>query len=565
MPPYKLWWLNNNVFLSSVFWFEAYWDLIDVFHIVDMTDKQKSQVSSPVGVLMEMRPALDGYYGIPQETRLLFAALAGSPQVSLQGLLQMSKQMTRGGVALDSQSAEADKVHRYARTVVSLKGDAATDWKMSAAQWVAEKFHALDLYIRALGDRALPSKVFATRYFRDFVWQQLFARSVPPQLRENVLTCNYSICASPWRWVHQVGITYAQLTGRPRYPRIDTRGHDVFIAQTPYPGRVSPGTAMVVHYHDAIPVLMPHTISDRAFHQASHFYALKANVRDGAWFACVSEATRCDLLTLFPEAETRAVTIHNMVPDHYHPHNPEPQRLAGIVRRHVHGPFRPSGAKGSDRIYELARRFGNEDEKTAFYQRAFAPGSRYLLMVSTLEPRKNHARLLEAWEALRDRVDPDLKLVFVGHIGWDYRTILDACVPWVEQGGLFMLHSVPADALRVLYQQALVTVCPSVGEGFDFSGVEAMRCGGVVAASDIPVHREVYGEAAAYFDPYDTASTMDCLRSLIDGDEAFRRREALRTAGEKQSEQYLSERIVPKWVEFLQKVAASRYSHARIK
>jgi len=45
---------------------------------------------------------------------------------------------------------------------------------------------------------------------------------------------------------------------------------------------------------------------------------------------------------------------------------------------------------------------------------------------------------------------------------------------------------VPAEALRLLFRQAVVTVCPSVGEGFDFSGVEAMRCGGVVAASDIP-------------------------------------------------------------------------------
>jgi glycosyltransferase involved in cell wall biosynthesis len=175
-------------------------------------------------------------------------------------------------------------------------------------------------------------------------------------------------------------------------------------------------------------------------------------------------------------------------------------------------------------------------------------------MVSTIEPRKNHQRLLEAWEMLRDRVDADLKLVFVGHIGWDYKNVLDGCETWIEQGGLFMLHSVPADALRVLYRHALVTVCPSVGEGFDFAGVEAMRCGGVVAASDIPVHHEVYGEASEYFDPYDTSSLVETLRRLIDAPDAEARREELRGLGITKSEAYMPERIAPQWVEFLQRV-----------
>jgi len=63
---------------------------------------------------------------------------------------------------------------------------------------------------------------------------------------------------------------------------------------------------------------------------------------------------------------------------------------------------------------------------------------------------------------------------------------------------VFLLNNVPADDLRVLYRHAAATVCPSLAEGFDFSGVEAMRCGGVVLASDIPVHREVYQDAAHY-------------------------------------------------------------------
>ncbi len=516
-------------------------------------------MSGEFRVLAELRPALDGHFGIPQETRLLFSALAGLEGVDLRGLLQMSRRETRGGVASGSANSLSlpEQVHRYAQVVVSLKGGVAADWKAGVGQFIA--FHRAVWALRLsawIGVGTVRLRRFETRYFEDFVWQGLFARSVPPQERERVLQCDHLVCPAPWRFMHMAGLERRWILGRSAYPRLDCGDADIFIAQTPYPGRVSKGTALVVHYHDAIPVLMPHTISDRAFHQASHFHALSANVRDGAWFVCVSEATRQDLLRLFPQAEARAVTIHNMVPAHYYPSEPEPERLPGIVRRYQHGEFVPPKAQKPARTYRLARRFGSEEQTAAFFQQAFGSGSRYLLMVSTIEPRKNHQRLLEAWETLRDRVDADLKLVFVGHVGWDYKNVLDGCETWIEQGGLFMLHSVPADALRVLYRHALVTVCPSVGEGFDFAGAEAMRCAGVVAASDIAVHREVYGEAAEYFDPYDTASVVQALRRLIDAPDAETRRERLRTAGVAQSAAYMPERIAPQWLEFLQRVAA---------
>lgn len=510
-------------------------------------------VDAGAHVLMDMRPALDGYYGIPQETRLLFSALSTLPQVRLSGLFQMSTRKVRGGTLAGSNLSEAERVHQFSKTVVSLKGHTATDWQETVGEWLEVWLHRWRLRLGALlGIAPIRLRHFEARYFQDFVWQQLFARSVPATERAHVLANDYVVCPSPWRWMHAVGIERARLFGESRYPKLDTRGIDVLLAQTPYPGRVSPGTTLVVHYHDAIPVLMPHTISDRAFHEASHFQALSANVRDGAYFVCVSEATRQDLLRLFPQAEARAVTIHNMLPSHYYPGKPEPERVPGIVRRYLHDEFRPKGGSKSNRAaYKLARSFSNESEKSAFYARAFAPGARYVLMVSTIEPRKNHLRLIEAWEVLRDRFDPDLKLVLVGHIGWDHQAVLDACLPWIEQGGLFMLHSVPAEALRILYQQATVTVCPSVGEGFDFSGAEAMRCGGVVAASDIAVHREVYGDAAVYFDPYDTQSVVQVLHSLIYAKDAPARTETLRVAGLEQSARYLPECIVPQWEAFL--------------
>jgi glycosyltransferase involved in cell wall biosynthesis len=179
----------------------------------------------------------------------------------------------------------------------------------------------------------------------------------------------------------------------------------------------------------------------------------------------------------------------------------------------------------------------------------------YLLMVSTLEPRKNHQVLLDAWELLRSGRHPGLHLVCVGSLGWDYETILQRFAPWLERGGVHFLHAVPANDLRLLYRHARATVCPSLAEGFDYSGIEAMRCGGTVVASDIEVHKGVYGGAAEYFSPYAPAQLAAVLDPLIDGSEAAqRRRDELVEEGLRQSSRYTPEALLPQWAELLARV-----------
>jgi glycosyltransferase involved in cell wall biosynthesis len=180
----------------------------------------------------------------------------------------------------------------------------------------------------------------------------------------------------------------------------------------------------------------------------------------------------------------------------------------------------------------------------------YGEAPRFLLMVSTLEPRKNHLALLTAWEQIRVEHDEDLKLIIVGSLGWDHAGIVKRLRPWVERGDVQTLADVPSAELRLLYRHAQATVCPSFGEGFDFSGVEAMRCGGAVVASDIPVHRDVYGDAAEYFNPYDSQQLVQAIQRVIDPAQAARR-EALVAAGERVSAQYLPERVLPLWREFL--------------
>jgi hypothetical protein len=353
--------------------------------------------------------------------------------------------------------------------------------------------------------------------------------------------------------MHMVGLGSLNFFAAPKYPWLDTKGIDIFIAQTPYPARIHRDTAMIVRYHDAIPVFMPHTISDKSLHQATHFYALMNNVKAGAYFACVSEATRTDLLRLFPEAASRAVTIHNMVSHHYYKEDSPEGRVSEIIRSRLY-------EGNPDCPEELRLKFFSVRERENFYRRCLSAAPiKYLLIVSTIEPRKNHARLLAAWEAIKTNIDPDLKLVIVGTLGWDYKTLIPAFKSWLERGELFMLNAVPAPDLRVQYRHAAATVCPSLGEGFDCSGVEAMRSGGIVAASDIPVHREVYEDASEYFDPYSTMSLVKALERMLYGESRVETQKRLLVRGQEISARYLPDQILPKWARFLDQVLAERH------
>jgi glycosyltransferase involved in cell wall biosynthesis len=229
----------------------------------------------------------------------------------------------------------------------------------------------------------------------------MFARTLHADDLASVTSAQFRTTRVPWKGMHFYALATRKL-GYAMYPRLDTSGIDVMIAETPYPGRVSSGTKLVVRYHDAIPVLMPHTISDKAGHQARHYCALKRNVADGAWFACVSESTRQDLLSLFPEVEPRAVKIPNMISTHYFREESRAELVPEIVRNRI-----------NTRIGKPPRDL--EPSKQP---------SRYLLMVSTIEPRKNHETLLSAWERLRASAEPDLKLVLVGAPGWYYKEIV---------------------------------------------------------------------------------------------------------------------------------------------
>lgn len=121
------------------------------------------------------------------------------------------------------------------------------------------------------------------------------------------------------------------------------------------------------------------------------------------------------------------------------------------------------------------------------------------LMVSTIEPRKNHAYLLKAFEALWAEGD-EVALCFVGKIGWKTQELIDRIVNHPELGKrLFMFNDLSDRELEYCYSNSKALVFPSFVEGFGLPLVEAMQRGLPAMASDIPVFREIGGESMAYF------------------------------------------------------------------
>jgi glycosyltransferase involved in cell wall biosynthesis len=133
----------------------------------------------------------------------------------------------------------------------------------------------------------------------------------------------------------------------------------------------------------------------------------------------------------------------------------------------------------------------------------------YVAFLGTLEPRKNLKTLIEAVGLAREHV-PDLELVVLGARGGAAFLGDDHEVPeWVAMRG-----RVDDAEVRRELRHALCFAYPSLYEGFGLPPLEAMAAGALVVASDIPVLREVLGEAALLADPTDPGALADVITGI---------------------------------------------------
>ena len=143
---------------------------------------------------------------------------------------------------------------------------------------------------------------------------------------------------------------------------------------------------------------------------------------------------------------------------------------------------------------------------------------RYFLHLGTLQPRKNIARLVQAfalWQA--ETGDSESALVLAGGRGWLFEEgWLQGADKLIECGYIDESDKAP------LLAGALALVFPSLHEGFGFPAIEAMRCGAPVIASDTSSLPELVGDCGILVDPLDASAIAQAMQR-ISGDEGLRR------------------------------------------
>jgi glycosyltransferase involved in cell wall biosynthesis len=138
----------------------------------------------------------------------------------------------------------------------------------------------------------------------------------------------------------------------------------------------------------------------------------------------------------------------------------------------------------------------------------------YILHAGTVHPRKNLARLIEAFAQLRGDF-PELQLVLAGARGWLAEPI-ERQVRDLGLGGAVVLPGyVAAEDLAALLSGARAYAFPSLYEGFGFPALEAQACGVPLVAARASSLPEVAGEAALYVDPHSVADIARGLRAVL--------------------------------------------------
>lgn len=252
------------------------------------------------------------------------------------------------------------------------------------------------------------------------------------------------------------------------------------------------GTESTVTIHDLAFRFFPEAFHPRTRRRLEWF--TRSAVRHATRLIAVSEATRQDILRLYPDTpEHKIRVVHHGVSESWRI-APEQAATDALLGR-----------------YALA-------------------ATHYLLYVGAVQPRKNLEKLLEAFTLVKAE-HPTMKLVLAGEPAWLSKGVLAAVARHPHRNDIVLTGRVGNDDLKILYRNASVFVFPSLYEGFGLPLLEAFASGTPVVCGRHSSLGEVGGEAVQYADVTDAEALSDAIRTVA-GD-GKKRRQLVRAGTER--------------------------------
>ena len=203
-------------------------------------------------------------------------------------------------------------------------------------------------------------------------------------------------------------------------------------------------------------------------------------------------------------------------------------------------------------VYEACRMHVSEDPEQPKSLVAWET-QKFWLTVATLEPRKNHLRLIEAYARLKKETGFLLPVIFAGGKGWLMEDLESEIHSQDLDREVTLLGYVNDLELSWLFRNCFAFVYPSLFEGFGLPVLEAMSCGAPVLTSNTSSLPEVAGDAAILADPFSVDSIYGGLARLLKESDL---RSNLRDSGLKQAEKFSWKRAAHSVLDIYQETLA---------
>lgn len=143
----------------------------------------------------------------------------------------------------------------------------------------------------------------------------------------------------------------------------------------------------------------------------------------------------------------------------------------------------------------------------------------FILSVGTVQPRKNIARLIQAYIKARAQGSTTARLLIVGRAAWQHSNIYQIARQSGYSKDIVFTGYLPDDTLAALYHRCEVFVYPSLYEGFGLPVLEAMACGAPVITSNCSSLPEVAGDAAVLVDPHSVEEIRIAVGQVVNNQE----------------------------------------------